>query len=319
MKSVMFPIIFVSVSILGGTSSVECLTNSAVGPDASTLLVQEQEKKQVDKNKKAKKQEPKNRAVALVGAIRTNYSKARFTAAKKFLIAQELNANIDLLERICQINKKQKMKLSIAAKGLSTKMADEWMEGYGERFRNLFGRAAKGEKADKDEEDEIVYKDVDDIDLATLNRVQTTGNKIYLGEKGPAEHKEWRKVLEQVLTADQLGVYRNYDAKRKAKIRDALLAVAVNLLDSRMDLSDDQLEKIKTLLKPELAKFKRPSTRIVYMSYITIYGLLQIDEKQIKEILTPAQQQQWKALVNPYKLSVQRIAQELNDEENEED
>ena len=292
--------------------------------DFSVSDLQEQEKKgkakqekEKDKGKKdkGKKKAEKKRAVALAAAVgmRPNYSKARFLAAKKFLVAQDLAAHIDLLERICQIDKKQKLKLSIAAKRHSAKFADQWMKDYGNRFQGLFNNR-NGNKDDEDKE--VVFKDANEIDASTLSLVQNS-RRIYLGDPGPEEHKDWRKDLVKVLNEKQLAAFDKFSEEKKARFRKTQIQFAMNLLDMHLDLSEEQADKIKTLIKPQIEKFTRPPVRFVYLSYITIYCLLKTDSDELNAILTPAQHQKWKILVNPYQAVVQRMDQELEAEENE--
>ncbi len=48
-----------------------------------------------------------------------------------------------------------------------------------------------------------------------------------------------------------------------------------------------------------------------------VYCVLKVED-QLNRVLTPIQQQQWKLLVSPYRLNLQRIDVELELERNEE-
>ena len=99
MKSAVFSICVIAVTLPGLCPS--CLSGA--------WFQERQEKKDQDKPKK--KKVVKNQAVRLlpVQVKRSPYSEAKFRAAKKFLVARDLTAHVEFLERICKIDKNLKV------------------------------------------------------------------------------------------------------------------------------------------------------------------------------------------------------------------
>ena len=94
------------------------------------------------------------------------FSKAKLLAAKKFQIKQEYAVHIEVLKRIAKIDKKQALKLTIAAKGQSGRQAEKWMKKFGNQMQGMFGPEDKNKKGK--EEQEIEIKDADEIDEQSL-------------------------------------------------------------------------------------------------------------------------------------------------------
>ena len=299
MKTAFFSICVIAVALPGLYPS--CVSGAS--------FQEKQEKK--DQEKPKKKKVVKRQAVRLLPAQvkRSPYSEAKFRAAKKFLVARDLTAHVEFLERICKIDKKQKFKLSIAVKGHTAKFVETWFDDNEQYFRNLFARNQK-----KDEEQDVVYNSVDEIDANTLRMVTFSRKKIYTGELGPVDHPRWQKSVSQTLRGDQVVVYEKHRADKRSRMRQHQLSSAISMLENVMDLSNEQIDQIKKLVKPEFERFNRPTSNFIYSHYVSMYCLNEV-ERELDKILTSAQQDKWEVMINPYRATMNRIDQELAEED----
>ena len=266
-------------------------------------LVQEgDEKKQEDKNDGDAEAAP----AAAVGVAFQGFSKARMHAAKKFQIKQKYAVHIELLKRVCQLDKKQALKLTIAAKGQAARQSDKWIKKYGVQMQGMFGQNPKGKKK---KEEEVVIKDADDIDEQTLQFLTNGFGSPFSTAKGPTQKPEWVQTLTKVLTIEQLEKYKKHLEHSAAQYRKVQLDYAINVVSRSVNLTDEQSVKIAALLKPQIAKMNEPENAL-YAPYLLFYRLVKIDQKKVKEILTPAQTQRWKLLIGPYRQIGEMMEQE---------
>ena len=238
-------------------------------------------------------------------------TKARLLTAKKFQLKQEYAVHIEVLKRVSKIDKKQAMKLTIAAKVQSGKQAEKWMKKWMKEFgKQVFGPEDKNKKGK--EEQEIEIKDADEIDKQSLQFLAF--GLPFSVAKGPTEQREWIKTLNQVLTKEQLAAFEKFNAERDARYHKNQLLHAVGVVSRNLMLTEKQSAEISKLLEPEIKKIKEPASAF-YSPYHLFYRLTKIDQKKFDKILTQAQTQQLKLFICPYRAFGDKMEQEAENAE----
>lgn len=216
---------------------------------------------------------------------------AKMIAAKKFILAQSFSAEIELVDHICKLDKKQLFKLQVGAKGATKKLTKRWRKTVGAQF------GIKDEIEVPKTSKEMVIKDADEIDQNTIQIVTMNLGNPFIS-KPPTDDEFWQKTLQATLTETQRDTLKNYRDKRTAAKRSALIASTVESLAFEINLRQDQVAKFSKLVTSEMEKSTAKSSTM-YESFVLYYVASKTPSSDLEKLLTPSQMQKWKITMAP--------------------
>ncbi len=224
----------------------------------------------------------------------------RMMAAKRFQLTQIFLVEVEEIQNICKLDKKQITKLRIGAKGAVKKLTAEWNKQTSQQ-RGLVQQGGQvDDESDTAEEEEIQINDADEIDQNTLQMIMMNGMGNPFKFDDPLDHRFWQSTLRNVLTDAQLEKFREYRQDRKAAKRNALIDSAMGSLTIELGLTGEQRIKLAEIIRPPMEKAEI-SCFTFYEPFVLYYYASQADSKKLKEVLSPAQLQKWKIFIAPSK------------------
>ena len=242
----------------------------------------------------------------------------KMLAAKHFQLSQIFQVEVDQIEQVCQLDKKQLLKLKIGAKGAVKKLAEQWQKTAGQQF----GMAAaveleldadvEGEKSETPETDQetIEITDADQIDEMTMQLVMTDQMGNPFKTPRPTESDIWTKMIRGVLTDGQSQTWTDFQRDQAVAKRTAMIAFVVASLTQELALSADQRTTLESLVTPQLATAEIKCIGF-YEAYVMYYHVSKVSKKDLQGFLSPAQYQQFQLFVAPSK----QIGQMMETEE----
>ncbi len=228
---------------------------------------------------------------------------ANMLAAKKFQLTQIFAVEAEVIARVCELDKKQAMKLKIGMKGAVKKLSNKWVKDG--NAMGMMGMAM-GDSDDEDEDkeaeaiEEVVINDADEIDEMTLQMLMMNGGGNPFSSDDPRDSKFWKKVVSSVLTDEQAAKFKQHQTERAAAKRKALTDSAIASITAELGLSVDQIPKLDAIVRPVMVDAEI-NCHVFYEPYILYYYASKADGKELKKLLSPAQLQQWKLFVAPSK------------------
>ena len=232
----------------------------------------------------------------------------KMLAAKHFQLSQIFQVEVDQIEQVCQLDKKQLLKLKIGAKGAVKKLAEQWQKTAGQQF----GMAAavevdleadvEGEKSETPEPDQetVEITDADQIDEMTLQLVMTDQMGNPFKTPRPTESDIWTKMIRGVLTDGQSQTWTDFQRDQAVAKRTAMIAFVVASLTQELALSADQRTTLESLVTPQLEKAEIKCSGF-YEAYVMYYHASKVSKKDLQGFLSPAQYQQFQLFVAPAK------------------
>lgn len=222
-------------------------------------------------------------------------SKEKLGGAKQYQLQCMFALEIHRIDAAAKLEEAQKTKLTIGAKGLAKKKAQEWANSM---FAMMGGNPANGPLAakPKDNEPEIKAAEIKsfaDIDAET---------RAYLGEmllqEKLYEDADWLKMVKSVLKPEQFTKAEQTITAYKANAEKAMVDAGVAELSLELALSQDQASKLSAIILEHFAKPKPAQVNngpMVDMSFAMPEGfkfnmeLGKLDSKLISQILDPQQ------------------------------
>ena len=219
----------------------------------------------------------------------------KLIAAKRFLLLQVFTTEIELIERICEPNKKQLLKLKIASKGATKKITKKWQKNFAQGFGG-----GMGELKAKDGAEEFEYTDGDQIDEMTMQYVTMDNMSNPFNVELPTNNALWKKTIASTLTSEQSQKLKNYQTQRQTLKRNAIIESSIINVAVELGLSDEQIGKLRPLMTKEMKQAKI-SCPAMYEPYVMMYYASKVSSVELKKLLSPAQHQRWKMHMGPAK------------------
>ena len=221
-------------------------------------------------------------------------------AAKKFQLTQLFAVEVEELLSVCKLDKKQALKLRVATKGAVKKLSADWVK-KNNRQMGAMGGNANANKKKKDDEEELVIEDADEIDQMTMQAITMNmfGPNPYQAED-PRESRFWKKTIASVLTIEQRDKVKTLRAEREKIKREALTDYLVQSMAVELGMGKTQTAKFDDIIRPVLASAEIDCISM-YEPYLMYYYASKADETKMKELLSPAQLQEWKIFLLPSK------------------
>lgn len=226
-------------------------------------------------------------------------TEAKVLGAKRFLLKQEFQMELDRVNAVCSLEPKQIKKLEIASKGGVKKSLKDWRKKILTQFGMLNRNGMNAEDDDKREPvEEEQYTDVDDINqmallLASNEYVSNVNN-----ETTP-NNSFWKKTLKSTLSKDQKKVWDDFITEQRKAKRKKMAEAAIEKLSFELGLTPDQKGKFAELVLPEIQKAKLETVETIgkhYESHLYLYHASKVKESKLKLVLSSAQMQKWKAV-----------------------
>ncbi len=258
---------------------------------------------------------------AQVIGMAMGFAPPKMQAAKRFHLTQVFQVEIERIERICQPTPQQVAKLRIAAKGAVKKLTAEWWKKVGRQVGGILqqgggdnanaedseeNNAAEGEAAEETAEVEI--KDASEIDDGMSQMIIMEMDNPFR-TKVPEEHPTWTKLVEGILSSEQLQTLSNHKADVEAQRRANVLNVFMISADVELGLTQDQLVRLRALFEPYLADAKIRCLPF-YDPFLGMYYASQATDEELATVLSPAQLQKLRIFLLPVKEIGAMMAQE---------
>lgn len=257
---------------------------------------------------------------AMIEMFDQTRSKPKILAAKRFHLKQTLNNEIRKIEAVCELDKKQKLKLRIGLKGAVKKLSEKWMkDNEGQLGFMLNGPVEIDENGEviereekKEQEDQPVeiptITDADEIDDMMMQMVVMQDSNPFRVSQ-PTNSKFWKKLVKETLREDQLAKLVEFRKQEEQRKLDIHLLGLMAALDRELTLTDQQEADLKKLIQPHVTNIKL-QTATFYEPFLFNYHASKVSEVGLKAILTPNQIQQWKFFMAPAKQIGQMLAME---------
>lgn len=254
-----------------------------------------------------------------VGGMVANWgtTKAKIFGAKKFLLKQAFEVEVEQAIEICELDERQLKKLKIASRGAAKKAYEKWKtKGLQQMGIGNFGNANADDDADEEEITPEVYTDADDIDAQTLQIADGMMFNPFQREI-PTESKFWKKALKASLGDEQNQKLMKHRAQQDLLKREKAAEAAVEAFAFELRLSDKKKQAFKELVMPKMLECET-SIGPMYEQFVLYYYASKASKSKLKKILSKAQLQKWKSAIGPAKQIGQMIEMQ-NGQNNDED
>ena len=260
-------------------------------PELQPDLVEVGEAIEVAEADEADEAEEPNQQAAMMANMGMDPKKMQ--AAKRFQLTQTFQVEVEELTRTLDLESKQRKKLSIAAKGATKKLLDQWG-----KKRGMNQNAAGADESETSDED-VEITDADEIDEQTLMMMDMNNGNPF-GAQAPLQNPIWKKMLTKVLTKEQLSTLKTIRTERTKAKKAAQIATMMHILNNEIGLSPAQSGELQQLITPHVDAAK-PVSMVLYDMFLTLYYASKVDETALKKVLSDAQHQKWKLLMIPMK------------------
>lgn len=228
----------------------------------------------------------------------------KMKAAKLFWLKKAFEIEIQKIKLVCELDKKQALKLKIASKGAAKKELEVWHETWTKQMKQFqgmnFGGVGEGKKKKRNQE-ELVIDDADQIDEMTMQFMDNSNMMFgqFEEDRKAVDSRFWIKTVQGVLTAEQNEKYGAYVQQRK----DAHVAAKIDAFIARMQmdlaLTDEQVTKYDALVRPSMEK--APLLSGYYEAFAFQYFATKYDEAKMRSLLNEDQFQMMKMILGPSK------------------
>ena len=220
-------------------------------------------------------------------------------AAKKFQLSNEYAMKIKQIDNLCGLDKKQKLKLSIACKGATEKALDKYVKGWNSYIQQFGGfqqqnadddevKKKKKKKKKKRKKERFVVKKVEDIDPQALQMLDESMFNMGGNQPTSKEVKLWTQTVKKVLSEEQREKFDKHMEGLKLAKRNARADSFIARMRIELALADDQVEEFDKLVRPAFVK-KDYKTAWNYDSMLTLYLGAKHDKKKMKKLLSEEQ------------------------------
>lgn len=260
---------------------------------------------------------------AQVIGMAMGFDPPKMQAAKRFHLTQVFQVEIERIERICQPSPQQVAKLRIAAKGAVKKLTAEWWKKLGRQVGGIL-QPGGGDNADADAEDsdennaaegeaaeetaEVEIKDASEIDDGMSQMIIMEMDNPFR-TKVPEEHPTWTKLVEGILSSEQLQTLSNHKADVEVQRRANVLNVFMISANVELGLTADQQTRLRALFEPYLADAKIRCVPF-YDPFLGMHYASQATDEELATVLSPAQLQKLRIFLLPVKEIGAMMAQE---------
>jgi hypothetical protein len=258
---------------------------------------------------------------AQVIGMAMGFDPPKMQAAKRFHLTQVFQVEIERIERICQPTPQQVAKLRIAAKGAVKKLTAEWWKKVGRQVGGVLqpggGNDANADEADEnnaaegeaaEETVEVEIKDASEIDDGMSQMIIMEMDNPFR-TKLPEEHPTWTKLVEGILSSEQLQTLSNHKADVEAQRRANVLNVFMISADVELGLTPDQQTRLRAIIEPHLADAKIRCLPF-YDPFVGMYYASQATDEELATVLSPAQLQKLRIFFLPVKEIGEMMVQE---------
>jgi len=224
-----------------------------------------------------------------------NTTEAKVYGAKRFLLKQEFQIELDRVNSVCGLEPKQIKKLEIAAKGGVKKGLKDWKEKTMSRFGGINGNQPDDDAPEQESVEEETYTNVADIDRQTLQLVNN-GFMVSAHVETVANNKLWAKTLSSTLSQQQKKAWKDFIVELRESKREKMADATVESLNVTLGLTLTQKDEFAKLIRPEMMKAKLEMVETIgkyYEHHMYVYYASKAKQPKLKEILTDAQMQRW--------------------------
>ena len=226
-------------------------------------------------------------------------------AAKRFQLSNEFAMKIKLMDDICNLDQKQKLKLKIAAKGATEKAVAKYEKDWKQYiqqfggFQNVNNDAGKKKKKKPGKKKRFVINDVDQIDAQVLQLLdQAMGGMGGVKKQDLTNVSLWKRTVSKVLGEQQQALLDKHIEKAKLAKRAARADTFIADMRIRLALSDEQLDEFSKIVRPAFLE-KDLEVSWTYDAMATLYLGSKHDKKEMKALLTDEQQLVLKIALKP--------------------
>ncbi len=240
------------------------------------------------------------------------FDPSKMQAAKRFHLTQVFQVEIERIERICQPTPQQVAKLRIAAKGAVKKLTAEWWKKVGRRVGGVVqmegGDNANAEDAAEndaagteaaEETVEVEIKDASEIDEGMSQMIIMEMDNPFR-TKLPEEHPIWTKLVEGILSSEQLQSLAKHKADVEAQRRDNILNTLMGSTTFELGLTTEQQVQLREVFRPKLVDAKIQCLPF-YEPFMGMYYASQVTDEELAKVLSPAQLQKLRIFFLPVK------------------
>ena len=239
----------------------------------------------------------------------------KLDAAKLFWFRKVFAVETLKIKLACNLDKKQMLKLKVAAKRAARKDFTAWKEGWDEYMKQFQGMdlglgPIKPRNKDIGRE-ELVIEGADEIDQQIL---KVMSQWTFLGDYGEAfkaiDSIFWRKTVKSVLNPEQFEKYEAFLATRNQAYLDARIDSFVLMMKEKLSLSDDQAKRYDALVRPKMKTAPVAPDQLDY--YVFLSSATKHDSEKMKAILNEDQYQLMKMILEPTNAYGDRFDREAN-------
>lgn len=228
----------------------------------------------------APEDDPKDEKQAETKEEKVNAYIQQISDAEKKQKLEQMNGAIEDIDRVCQLDEEQRLKLDVAAKGAVDKYLESWREQMDNWVRNRV-RTANG--------------DIEQF-LGGMGTVRFGNAR----EWAPERQELWIGSVKSSLTDEQRSLYKEDLDARAAFKHNAMSQAIVADLDRRIKLSAKQRDRLLPLVVVAAEKYwDRLEEWTGNDEQLPLYQMGAIlggvEEDKMKEILSENQQEGWKA------------------------
>lgn len=230
-----------------------------------------------------------------------NTTEGKVVGARRFILRQEFQIEIDRINGVCKLQPKQLNKLAIASKGGVKKALKDWQQKTLARFEAFNGNQENDVEREPVEEEK--YTDISAIDDQTL---QLADNGFFgdVQNDTVANNSLWKKTLNSTLSKEQKDAWKAFITEQREVKREMMADATIASLNLKIGLTAEQKVEFTELVRPEILEAKLEMVENVasqYENYLYLYYASKVKNSKLKKILTESQMQLWKLTVSTAK------------------
>jgi hypothetical protein len=239
----------------------------------------------------------------------------KMQAAQRFWFQKAFLIEVQKIKMVCELDKKQALKLKIASKGAAKKELKTWQEKWNKQMKQFqgmnFGGVAQNLQK-KRKRKELVIEDADEIDAQTmqfLNNTNMFGGATEEAQKA-IDSDFWRSTVKGVLTDAQYSKYKTYLDERKQAHISAKIDAFIAKMREDLALTDEQTQKYDALVRPSMEN--APIAPGYYEMFVFHYYATKYNKQKMKAVLDDDQFQMMKMILGPSKAYGAMFDQQAN-------
>ena len=179
-------------------------------------------------------------------------TESRTLGAKRFILKQEFQIEIDRLHSVCRLEPKQLKKFEIASKGGIKKGVEDWTTAL---YKKVTGYKNPLDDPDREPIEEERYTDISEIDAQTLH-LASNGFFNEVRPKTIVNSTFWKKTLNSTLSKEQKETWENFVTEQLEHKREKMADAAIASFNIEFGLTLEQQEAFAELVRPKLLGIK---------------------------------------------------------------